>query len=157
MDIEEKTALNIARDLSDDLCKKITSKTIRWMQGFDTQLLEIDGLKNLWDDVCYQMQREESFYWSHYDDMVVSNIASLLEELEEYKLTAIWLQTNDTDYQLSELESDGLLVDIRYKTLNTSCYIDDITKYITREYIYQQAESWRNDRLRQALGYFPGD
>lgn len=157
MDLEEKIALNIARDLSDDLCKKITSKTIRWMQGFHTQLLEIDGLKNLWDDVCYQMQSEESSYWSHYDDMVTSNIVSLLEELEEYKLTAIWLQTNDTYYQLSELELDGLLVDIRYTTLNTSCYIDDITKYITEEYIYQQAESWRNDRLRQALGYFPGD
>ena len=156
MDLEEKIALNIARNLSDDLCKKITSKTIRWMQGFPTAL-DMGYLKNLWDDVCYQMQRRESFYWSHYDDMVTSNIVSLLEELEEYKLTAIWLQTNDTDYQLSELESDGLLTDIRYKTLNTSCFIDDIAKYITGEYIYQQAESWRNDRLRQALGYFPGD
>ena len=156
MDLEEKIALNIARNLSDDLCKKITSKTVRWMQGFPTTL-DMGYLKNLWDDVCYQVQKEESFYWSHYDDMVTSNIVSLLEELEEYKLTAIWLQTNDTDYQLSELESDGLLTDIRYKTLNTSCFIDDIAKYITGEYIYQQAESWRNDRLRQALGYFPGD
>lgn len=157
MDLEEKIALNIARDLSDDLCEKITSKTIRWMQGFDTQLLEIDGLKNLWDDVCYQMQRRESFTWSHYDDMVVSNIVSLLEELEGYKLTAIWLQTNDVYSQISDLESDGLLVGTGYKTIDASSYIDDITKYITGKYIYQQAESWRNDRLRQALGYFPGD
>ena len=156
MDLEEKIALNIARNLSNDLCKKITSKTIRWMQGFPTTL-DMGYLKNLWDDVCYQVQKEESFYWSHYDDMVTSNIVWLLEELEGYKLTAIWLQTNDVYYQLSELESDGLLTDIRYKTLNTSCFIDDIAKYITGEYIYQQAESWRNDRLRQALGYFPGD
>ena len=127
MDLEEKIALNIARDLSDNLCKKITSKTIRWMQSFPTAL-DMGYLKNLWDDVCYQVQKKESFYWSHYDDMVVSNVASLLEELEEYKLTAIWVQTNDTDHQLSELESDGLLADIRYKTrpsqILCNCHLD---------------------------------
>jgi len=156
MDLEEKIALNIAVKLSDNLCKKITSKTIRWMQGFPTKL-DMGYLKNLWDDVCYQVQKEESFYWSHYDDMVVSNIVSLLEELEDYEINAIWLQTNDVYDQLSDLESDGIKVSSRYDTINLSCYTDYIANYITGEYIYQEAESWRNDRLRQALGYFPGD
>lgn len=80
MELEQKIASNVAIKLSDKTCKKIASKTIRWMQGFDTQLLEIDGLKNSWDDVCYQIQKEKSFYWSHYDDMVASNILSLLAE-----------------------------------------------------------------------------
>ena len=79
MDLEQKRASNVAiKKLSDKSCKKIASKTIRWMQGFDTQLLKIDGLKNSWDDVCYQIQKEEFFYWSHYYDMVASNILSLL-------------------------------------------------------------------------------
>ena len=59
MDLEEKIALNIAKSLSDHLCKKTTSKTIRWMQGFPTTL-DMGYLKNLWDDVCYQIQDEES-------------------------------------------------------------------------------------------------
>ena len=162
MELEQKIASNVAIKLSDKSCKKIASKTIRWMQGFDTQLLEIDGLKNRWDDVCYQIQKEKSFYWSHYDDMVASNILSLLAEQEDYEVNSIWLQTNDVDYQLSELWSDGQMVrwsdgqiiDNQYKAVYLSCYIHDIARYITGEYIYKQAEDWRNDRLRQFLGYF---
>ena len=170
MDLEQKRASNVAIKLSDKSCKKIASKTIRWMRGFDTQLLEIDGLKNSWDDVCYQIQKEEFFYWSHYYDMVASNILSLLAEQEDYEVNSIWLQTNDVDYQLSELWSDGqmvrwsdgqmvrwsdgMIIDNQYKTIYLSCYIHDIARYITGEYIYKQAEDWRNDRLRQFLGYF---
>ena len=154
MDLEQKRASNVAIKLSDKSCKKIASKTIRWMQGFDTQLLEIDGLKNSWDDVCYQIQKEKSFYWSHYDDIVASNILSLFAELEDYEVNSIWLQTNDVDYQLSELWSDGQIIDNQYKAIYLSCYIHDIARYITGEYIYKQAEDWRNDRLRQFLGYF---
>lgn len=156
MELEEKIALNIAIKLSDNLSKKIASKTIRWMQSFPTTL-DMGYLKNLWDDVCYQVQKEESFYWSHYDDMVVSKILSLLAELEDYEVNAIWLQSDEVYYQLSELESDGIIIDNQYKTINLSCYRHDIARYITGEYIYKQAEAWRNNRLRQALGYFPGD
>lgn len=154
MDLEQKIASNVAIKLSDNLCKKIASKTIRWMQGFDTHLLEIDGLKNLWDDVCYQMQKEEYFYWSYYDDMIIANIVSLLVDQEDYEINSIWLQTKDVDYHLSELESDGMIIDNKYKTINVSCYIHDIARYIAGEYIYKQAEGWQNDRLRQLLGYF---
>lgn len=156
MDLEEKIALNIAKSLSDHLCKKITSKTIRWMQGFPTTL-DMGYLKNLWDDVCYEIQGEESYSWSYYNDMIISNVASLLEGQEDYEVNAIWMQSDEFYYQLSELESDGILKDSQYEPINLSCYIHDISRYITEEYIYQQAESWRNDRLRQVLGYFPGD
>lgn len=134
MDLEEKIALNIARNLSDDLCKKITSKTIRWMQGFPTTL-DMGYLKNLWDDVCYQVQKERSFYWCHYDDMVVSNVVSLLAELEDYEVNAIWMQSDEFYYQLSELESDGILKDSQYEPINLSCYIHDISRYIIEEYL----------------------
>ena len=157
MNLEEKIALNVAIKLSDNLCKKIASKTIRWMQGLDTQLLEIDCLKNLWDDVCYQTQKEQSFYWNHYDDMVFSNVLSLLEELEDYEVNAIGLQSDEVYYQLFELESEGIERDDQYQTINLSYYLHDITRYIIGEYVYKQAESWRNDRLRHALGYFSGD
>lgn len=156
MSLEQKIALNIAIKLSDNLCKKIASKTIRWMQGFDTQLIEINCLKNLWDDVCYQIQREQSFYWSHYDDMVFSNVLSLLEGLEDYEVNAIWLQSDEVYYQLSELESEGVEIDNQYQTMNISCYLHDITRYVIGEYVYKQAEDWQNNRLRHALGYFSG-
>lgn len=151
MALEEKIALNVAVKLSDDLCKKITSKTIRWMQSVNTEFIEMEYLKNLWDDVCYQVQKERSFYWCHYDDMVVSNVVSLLAELEDYEVNAIWLQTDEVYYQLSDLESHGIKVDSRYNTIDLSCYMHDIAKYITEAYVYNLAESWRNDRIQKAL------
>jgi len=154
MSIEKKIALNVAMELSDKLCKKVANKTIRWMQSLDTQLLEIDCLKSLWDDVCYQIQKEQSFYWSHYDDMVFSNVLSLLEELEDYEVNAIGLQSDEVYYQLFELESENIERDSQYQAVNLSCYLHDITRYIVVEYVYKQADGWRNDSLRQALGYF---
>jgi len=90
MNLEEKIALNVAIMLSNNLCKKIASKTIRWMQSSPTTL-DMGYLKNLWDDVCYQVQKEQSLYWSHYDDMVFSNVLSLLEGLEDYEVNGVWL------------------------------------------------------------------
>ena len=154
MDLEQKIASNVAIKLSDNLCKKIASKTIRWMQGCDTHLLEIDGLKNLWDDVCYQLQAERSYSWNHYDVMIRIYVISKLEELNKYEANAIWLQTEGVYDHLVDMEYDGISVDSRFTPMGSSNFEDEMARYIVNEYIYSQANTWRNDRLRQLLGHF---
>lgn len=148
MDLRQEMALDIAAALSKNLSDKITRQTIRWMQSFDTAL-DMGYLKNLWDDVCYQSQKEESIFWSYYDDMILQFVSSQLEELSKHEIYAIWLQDPDLYYQLDD-------IDVGEERIgkNPPYSIDDISRYIMSEYIYREAESWRNERLKQLLGYF---
>ena len=153
MDLRKEIASDIAAALSKNLSEKITRQTIRWMQSFDTAL-DMGYLKSLWDDVCYQRQTTESFSWSYYDDMILTFVAAQLKELNKYEVNAIWLQTDSIYEQLDDMQTDGIVTDSKYSEINASFYINDIARYVMSEYIYREAKSWRNDRLRQLLGYF---
>lgn len=148
MDSRKEMALDIAAALSKSRSKRITKQTIRYLQSFDTAL-DMGYLRNLWDDVCYQRQKEQAFSWSYYDDMILQFVSSKLEKLNQHEIYAIWLQDPDLYYQL-----DNTDVSEEYIGKNPPYCIDDISRYIMNEYIYKEAESWRNDRLRQLLGYF---
>lgn len=148
MDLRQKMALDIAAVLSKDRSEKITKQTIRYMQSFNTTL-DMGYLKNLWDDVCYQRQKEESSFWRYYDDMILQFVSSKLERLSQYEIYAIWLQDIDLYYQLDDVDTGEEHID-----KSPHYCVDDISRYIMNEYIYREAESWQNDRLRQLLGYF---
>lgn len=148
MDLRHEMALDIAAALSKSRSEKLTKQTIKYMQCFDTAL-DTGYLKNLWDDVCYQRQKEKSPFWSYYDDMILQFVSSELEKLSKYEVYAIWLQDIDLYYQLDDIDVGEERID-----KNPPYCIDDISRYIMSEYIYTEAENWRNDRLRQLLGYF---
>lgn len=153
MDFERKIALDISANLSKSLSEKIARQTIRWMQGQNTAI-GIGYLENLWDDVCYQLQAERSYSWNHYDVMIRIYVISKLEELNKYEANAIWLQTEGVYDHLVDMEDDGISIDSRFTPMGSSNFEDEMARYIVNEYIYSQANTWRNDRLRQLLGYF---
>lgn len=153
MDFERKIALDISASLSKSLSEKIARQTIRWLQGQNTAI-DIGYLENLWDDVCYQLQAERSYSWNHYDVMIRIYVISKLEELHEYEASAIWLQTEGVYDHLVDMEYDGISIDSRFTPMGSSNFEDEMARYIVNEYIYSQANTWRNDRLKQLLGYF---
>ncbi len=153
MDFERKIALDISANLSKSLSEKIARQTIRWLQGQNTAI-DIGYLENLWDDVCYQLQAERSYSWNHYDVMIRIYVISKLEELHEYEASAIWLQTEGAYDHLVDMEYDGISIDSRFTPMGSSNFEDEMARYIVNEYIYSQANTWRNDRLKQLLGYF---
>lgn len=153
MDFERKIALDISANLSKSLSEKIARQTIRWLQGQNTAI-GIGYLENLWDDVCYQLQAERSYSWNHYDVMIRIYVISKLEELHKYETSAIWLQTEGVYDHLVDMEYDGISIDSRFTPMGSSNFEDEMARYIVNEYIYSQANTWRNDRLKQLLGYF---
>ena len=153
MDLEQKILSNVAIKLSDNLCKKIARQTIRWMQGQNTAI-DIGYLENLWDDVCYQLQAGRSYSWNHYDFAIMTYVISKLEELNKYEANAIWLQTDNAYDHLVDMEDKGIAIDSRFTPMRSPPYVDDMARYIVNEYIYSQADTWQNDRLRQLLGSF---
>ena len=153
MELEKTIALNISKEISNKLSKKIARQTIRWMQGQNTAI-DIGYLENLWDDVCYQLQAGRSYSWNHYDFAIMTYVISKLEELSGYEANAIWLQTEDAYDHLVDMEDSGISIDNSFTPMNSPPYVDDMARYIVNEYIYSQADTWENDRLRQLLGSF---
>lgn len=95
-------------------------------------------LKNIWDEICVQVQYEESFLWEDvYLEMIRSSVLYEVRKLEEEVRQAIWFQTDEGIYwDEDEEEQDEIYFDD-----------DKITDYILRDYLLRIASDWTNRRI----------
>jgi hypothetical protein len=103
---------------------------------------EGSGLKNTWDEICVQLQWEESFSWRAYDETVRGLADGLVEALPPFEKQAVWLQT-----------PEGIEWSCEASDERTSYPVaeDEITNYLLREYVYAAATNWSNKRIRAYL------
>ncbi|MGW8157392.1 MAG: hypothetical protein ACWGKN_02545 [Desulfoprunum sp.] len=133
---EEKVISEFAKEIAE----RISRKTIAALQKVkDIQLGDDSGLKNAWDEICFQVQYEKSFIWDVYDETVRSFVFAYIEELKTYEKSALWFQTDNGWDWLYENEEEHELPPI---------FGEDIVQYIVREYVYFKAGGWENHRLR---------
>lgn len=100
------------------------------------------GLQNVWDEICVQVQYQESIYWDAYDEAVRAFVAAAVEELQPFEQEAIWLQTP----QAFDWRWDDEAEQERYPVV-----IDDIVAYIVSEFVLGEAGRWSNTRIRAYL------
>ncbi len=106
-------------------------------------------LKNVWDEVCVQMQQAESLMWDAYILTMKSIVAREVQILETPIKQAIWLQTDDGMQWEDDDEDDdehkrGGTVDCPYNE-------DEITEYILSDFVLSAAASWTNKRITKYL------
>ena len=150
MDIQKKIALNVSMKLSEKICQKIANQTKIRLQKIDSKIEEVKSLKNVWDDVCYQHQKEMSNDWRHYDQKVASLVLLLVKDLESYELNAILLQSQDLKDRAIHTVTNKVATISKYQSMDFSEYEHYVARYIVKEYIYKEANIWLNDRLRKA-------
>src|SRR5690606_10967523 len=122
MDFEKEIALDVSKKLSKRICEKITRQTIRKLHKIDSKLPEIKTLKSVWDDVCYQYQKEMSEEWRHYDQKVASLILPLVKDLESYELNAILLQSQDLKDRAIHKLTNKVAIISKYQSMDLSEY-----------------------------------
>lgn len=132
--------LAIVRAVSQEAASRITRKVINGLQRMKHTLSGDDSdLKTTWDEICVQVQYEESYCWDTYDETVRVYLESYVAELPKHEREAIWLQT-DAGCEWNNNEP----VDRKpYPVLD-----DDIVDYLAREYIYAEAGRWSNTHIR---------
>lgn len=140
----------ISEGLANDLCKQITRKVIRNLQQMNTSEYILSGddsvLANTWDEVCVQIQLEQSMVWHAYELTIDTFVSYIVSELKSYEKMAIWIQTDEGSEWLYEDE------DLRD---NEPVVLDsEIVNYIIKDYIYEAAENWSNKRI---YAYINGD
>ncbi len=95
MNISER----VASELADSLCEKISRKVIKLLQSRKDLLFGDNSvLENTWDEICVQVQGDQSFYWDAYDRMVCDSITGYLEDLKLYECVAISIKKNNDNY-----------------------------------------------------------
>lgn len=134
---------------SERICAKIKNKAIKYLQSLTDCLLSGDDtlLKNVWDEICVQVQDEESFYWDAYIDTIERFVSFEVSQLKKEERQAVWLQTNEGQEwvdQIDDAEEDEKIGEI------PDC-IDEIVRFILDDYILYEAGSYTNKRIEEYL------
>jgi hypothetical protein len=138
------TESTIVMELADEICRRIAHRVMRVLQGMKGHGLSGDdsGLKSAWDEICVQVQFEQSVFWDAYEHTVTSLVAGYEEGLKPFEREAVWLQSPegvrwscDDD---GEREPDPVVR-------------DEAVDYIVREYVYADAGRWSNHQIREYL------
>ena len=131
---------SIVRTVAEQAARRITRKVIRELREMTGTMSGDDSeLKTTWDEICAQVQYEESFNWDAYDHTVRAVVGAHIGGLPKHERDALWLQTEaGSDWECEE-SGDREADPVRD---------DDIIDWVTREYVYAEAGNWSNARIR---------
>jgi len=135
----------IISDLAEAECKSLSRKVIRSLTKRTDGMQSGDGtfLKNIWDEICVQVQGEESAMWDDYLDTIESLIFGEVAGLDTATKQAIWLQTDEgIDWKFDNENNEDQKVPI-------DC--EDIAKYILDGFVLSAAADWTNKRIEKYL------
>ena len=124
----------IIREIADAECERISRKVILALQKQTDCLMSggDSGLKNVWDEICVQIQQEYSNYWNLYVETVEGLVEAEVNKLPIRIQEAIWLQT-ETGWNSSEE--------------NICIFHNELSRYIAEDYIFSKASDWSNRRI----------
>lgn len=144
MSAKKLSEIAIARQLAEHTAERITRRVIAALQRLtDCQLSGDDSsLENTWDEICVQVQYEESYAWDVYLETVKAILGGDVEDLAAHEREALWLQTEQgSDWDCEDDENRE-----PYPVLN-----DDIVEYLLNDYVLAAAGRWSNPRIRAYL------
>jgi hypothetical protein len=136
----------IISGLANKACEAISGVVIRALTKMTDGMQSGDdsGLENVWEEICVQVQGEESVFWEAYLETIESLILKELSELDAATKQAIWLQSEqgiDWRYD-NEDENSGEKVPIDTQ---------DIPKYVMDTFVLSAAANQTNRRIEKYL------
>ena len=133
----------IVNAVSHEAAQRLTRKVIADLQAMsDTLSGDDSGLETTWDEICVQVQYQESIFWDAHDATARNMIGSYIDQLARYEREAIWMQTDAVVDWLGEEPKDRTAYPI----------VDaDITNYLIHKYLYSEAADWSNARIEAYL------
>ena len=97
----------IVQDLGECVCERVKTAAIRTLDAMEGGLSGDDsGLGSLWEEICVQVQYEQSIDWNMCDTTVRETVQHEVEELPPFEREALWLLTEEgSDWECCD-ESD---------------------------------------------------
>ena len=140
MDYRDRIISDIAKADCTQICRKVILALQKMTEGMQSG--DDSPLKNIWDEVCAQVQFQKSIFWDLYLDTIRAIIVFEVERLDARRKPAIWLQTREgMDW---EIDNDDDQQAPRYCD-------DDITEHILCDVVLTRAANWSNKRIEKYL------
>lgn len=149
--------MNAASDSDDSrtmlLKADVVTKTVAALKSMKgNSLLSGDDsvLTNVWEEVCVQVQGEESFYWDTYLDVIDDLLTGFVEELSPQDRLALWLRTEAGYDWLDEVKrgnADGN---------QPAVSIDQVSDYLKSD-LMTSAADFQSTATRRYLASQDGD
>jgi hypothetical protein len=137
---------DIITGISKILCKDIEDKVINNLKSMKDEMQsgEESGLQNLWEELCVQVQDEQSVMWELYVDIIYAFIEKEVEKLPHVYKKAIWLQTSEGKEWAFDYEEDDEQEELCYNEEN-------INDHILNANILCRAANYSNERIDKFL------
>ncbi len=156
----------VVTDLAERAAALVAKRTRYRLQRMKNLLSGDDSrLRNTWDEICAQVQGDQSCYGEEYEHTIDSVILSELQKLPAVELRALWLQTDEGEDRRSKARHRSSTVADR-PVDDEACdsesaradrdseaiplYVEDIIPTISQR-VYELAEDWSNRRIRAYL------
>jgi hypothetical protein len=135
---------SIVRQLAEHVARRLTLRAIEDLQSMMEVLGSGDdsGLESVWEEICVQVQYEQSVMWEAYVETMEGLLFGLVEELPSHEQEALWLVTDTGEEWDCEDE------DLReaYPVLH-----EDTVRYLLNEHLLPEAGRWSNQRISTYL------
>jgi hypothetical protein len=139
MDYRDKIISDIAEAECKHICRKVILALQRMTEGMQTG--DDTPLKNIWDEVCVEVQFYQSVFWDLYLYTIGTTIWAAVERLDVPRKQAIWLQTGAGMDWAVENEDQQVPVDCER----------DIIDYIQNSFVLSEAADWTNERIEKHI------
>lgn len=132
------TESQIVKAVAKRAAQLVTQETIATLKDMtDTMSGDDSGLETTWEEICVQVQYQQSNYWETYEETIRGLVGQFLAKLENHELAAIWIVLDPESMR----DSPG-----GEFFLDAEEIIDDLFKDVIRE-----AGEYSNSRIRQYL------
>jgi hypothetical protein len=133
----------IVQDLGEFICERVKTGVIRTLDAMEGGLSGDDsGLSSLWEEICVQVQYEQSIDWDMCDTTVRETVQHKVEELPPFEREALWLLTEEgSDWECDD-EADREPYPI--------C-ISDIVRHVVENAVYEEARRSTNPNVLKYL------
>jgi hypothetical protein len=144
MEFERSVVLSFAKTINDEVVRSVVASLQTLTDGM--QGGGDDGLENIWEELCVQVQGEQSPLFSCYEDIVDSYIARSISGLPANSRLALWLATDaGFDWSCDQVEGEK-------PSINDQDIIDKL-----RSLVISEASDFESERIYNHIWRVEGD
>lgn len=132
------------------LADEIVGATIRELidMPYDEPLSGDSGLLTVWDEICVQVQIEESFCWPTYVMTYMAFLEADLDERPVADLKLLWLATDQgEDWYFEQEDEIDLPDEAPFHRPDIARWLEDKLRQQAADYTNEQITAYRNRRF----------
>ena len=142
--------LKLLRKQSQLVGTRIARATARDLKLYRDNLLSgpDSGLRNVWDEICVQVQGERSFFWDAYRDMAMPHLAHHIDALPDVRRRLLWAGSPDGMMWIDEHEEAKYSPPVPGDDVPTGD-TDDVANWVFDCCLVPLADAYRSRRIER--------